>query len=245
MDNPLQQLRPDDPLEKIHALARDLAYLAIGGSTSAEFRVGTRGWKGDPRYESEIETPDLALFRTKWWDGDKFMGPGFELLASYDYLTVPELDVYQLKSQAFQLLQKPAEKPSIFISYRRRDSSAFALLIEARLRLAGVDNVFVDKDIKAGETWHERLEEVIKQCRYFICLVGQHTLESRVVAEEIDLAVASGCRIISIWHNGQVMTQTVPQELQKRHAITVTGESAREYETAISELLNTLGYNTY
>lgn len=245
MSNPLQQPRPDDPLDRVHDLARDLAYLALGGSMSAEIRVGTRGWKGDPRYESEIETPDLAAFRKKWWNGDTFAGPSFELLASYDYLAVPQLDVYHIKSQAFQLLQKPAEKPSVFISYRRKDSSAFALLIEARLRLVGLDSVFVDKSIKAGEVWHDRLEEAIGQCQHFICLVGKTTFESSVIADEIRTAVASNRRIISIWHNGQVMTDAAPTELQKRHAITVTGESAREYETAISELLNTLGYKTY
>ena|SRR5579859_494243 len=166
MNNPLLLLRPDDPFDKVHDMPRDMAYLVLGGSMSAEIRLGTRGWKGDPRYESEIETPDLTAFRTKWWDGGTFDGPGFELLAAYDYLAVLELDVYQLKPQAFHLLQKPAERPSVFISYRRKDSSAFALLIEARLRLAGVDNVFIDKNIRAGETWHERLEEVIQHCRF-------------------------------------------------------------------------------
>jgi hypothetical protein len=245
MNTFLQQPRPDDPLEKIHDYARDLAYMALQGVISAEMRVGARGWKGDPRYESELDSPDLVAFRNKWWASDTFAGPDFGLLASYEYVTVPELDVYLLTAQALALLQKPAGKPMVFISYRRKDSSAFALLVEARLRLVGVDSIFIDKNIQAGEIWHERLAEIIGQCQHFICLVGPNTLTSPVIADEIRAAVAAGCRIISVWHAGQSMDDQTPADLRKRHAISVTGESAREYETAISELLNTLGYRTY
>jgi hypothetical protein len=240
MYNPLQQPRPDDPVQKIHDYARDLAYLALQSKMSAEIQVGARGWSGDPRYEADNDSPELASFRAKWWESDWFAGPDYGLLASYQYMTICETNAYLLAAPAFALLDKPARKPTVFISYRRKDSSAFALLIEARLRLVGVDSIFIDKHIQAGDTWHDRLETVIAECEQFICLVGPGTLESSVIADEIRAAVAAGSRIISIWHQGQTMDERTPAELRKRHAILVSGESARDYETAISELLNAL-----
>jgi hypothetical protein len=152
---------------------------------------------------------------------------------------------YVLPPKALQLLEKPVQAPGVFISYSRKDSSAFALLVEARLRIVGVPDVFIDKKITAGDEWAEHLEERIREARYFICLVGPNTLRSSVVGQEVEWAVQAGCRIISIWHGGAKITDSAPEALRKRHAISVTEESAREYETAISELLNSMGYRTY
>lgn len=41
------------------------------------------------------------------------------------------------------------------------------------------------------------------------------------------------------------MNSSAPEILQKRHAITVTPETALEYENAINQLLNAMGYSTY
>ncbi|MBK8029216.1 MAG: toll/interleukin-1 receptor domain-containing protein [Chloroflexi bacterium] len=151
---------------------------------------------------------------------------------------------FVLTEKALRLLEKPSAPPSVFISYKRDQSSPLALLVEARLRLAGNPNPFVDKLIVAGEGWRERLKGTIEQSKYFVCLVGKDTLQSEWVQKEIEWAAEASCTLISIWH-GCEMDETCPAALRERHAITVTGESAREYETAISELLNALGYATY
>jgi hypothetical protein len=65
-----------------------------------------------------------------------------------------------------------------------------------------------------------------------------------MVLKEIQWAENAGCRIISIWH-GCSIDATAPEVLRTHHAIQVTGESALEYETAVNQLLNALGYRTY
>ncbi|MBN8639865.1 MAG: toll/interleukin-1 receptor domain-containing protein [Anaerolineae bacterium] len=176
--------------------------------------------------------------------------PPAALLQTFGYIELSTITKtatgigYLLTEKALRLLEKPSAPPSVFISYKRDQSSPLALLVEARLRLAGNPNPFVDKLIVAGEGWRERLKGTIEQSKYFVCLVGKDTLQSEWVQKEIEWAAEASCTLISIWH-GCEMDETCPAALRERHAITVTGESAREYETAISELLNALGYATY
>jgi hypothetical protein len=255
MDNPLKLPRPDDALQQIHDYARDLAYLFVQGDCKPQITLGKRySWNDNPHVEREGDSQNRIDFRLKWGDyGESFRAPSIDLLISFDYLVEVEsrqvdqytLTTYIFTPKAFQLLEKPAQMPAIFVSYSRKESSALALLIEARLRLVGADRIFIDKMITAGNDWQEQLVETIRQCTYFICLVGPTTLNSQVVNHEIAQAVESGCRIISVWHNGHKMGADSPEALRRLHAITVTGESAREYETALSELLNSMGYRTY
>jgi hypothetical protein len=48
-----------------------------------------------------------------------------------------------------------------------------------------------------------------------------------------------------VLHNGAHLDETAPEILKTRHAITVTAENALGYETAVNQLLNSLGYSTY
>ena len=88
-----------------------------------------------------------------------------------------------------------------------------------------------------------RAQERIVNSRYFICLIGATTLESAQVRHEIDWACEAGCSIISLWHGGEI--DAAPPTLRDRHAILVKAESALDYEVAINQLLNALGYSTY
>jgi len=136
--------------------------------------------------------------------------------------------------------------PSVFISYKQDQSSALALLIEARLKLQDSNiNVFIDKLLQPGDDWEQRLEETVRQSRYFICLVGKNTLESETVQKEIQWAHDAGCIIISICHNSYTIDGNLPIELKGKQAIIIAQESAKHYESAISDLLNGLGYSTY
>ncbi len=254
-DNPLKLPYPADTLQQIHEFARDLAYLFVQRELQPTITLGGRfSWSDNPFIERDGDGPNRIDFRRKW-GGDDHPTPDFNLLVTFGYLNASAprqvqgqtgtLVDYIITPTALRLLEKPVGAPSVFISYRRKDSSAFGLLIEARLRLAGVANVFIDKAITAGEDWNRLIEDTIRDCKYFVCLIGPTTLESTVVRREIDLATTTGCRLISIWHGGATMTADGPDALKKLHAITVTGESAREYETAISQLLNSLGYRTY
>ena len=240
MANPFELPAPDDTIERVHELARDLAYGAAHGLWHSRIQ-----WQvllnPEISHIAKVFTENLT---TKWYK--KY--PSEFLLLSFGYFSALNDEsgrsTYLLTEKAFALLQKPTAPPDIFISYRRSESSAFGLLVEARLRLAVNPNPFVDKNLTAGEEWNRELEEKIRHSRYFVLLVGKTTLQSPYVLQELEWAVDAGCRIISIWH-GCKMDSTAPDVLQSRHALTVDAESAFGYEIAVNQLLNSMGYSTY
>lgn len=226
-EDPLRQPLPNDPLERIHRLARDLAYGAVHNMWNSQI-ITTNGWAdGVPRY-------------LRVWGGDH---PNIYLLNSFAYVAKQGPGEYILTEKAFALLERPAVSPSVFISYRRSESSAFGLLVEARLRMAGVQHPFLDKNLVPGDEWIQMLEQRIRQCQYFILLLGPSTLESAYVQQEIAWALQSQVNIIPIWHNNFHGAEDYPAELESKNAIRVKEESAEEYELAIIRLLSRLGYS--
>lgn len=170
----------------------------------------------------------------------------------------------KLKPSAFALLLE-SEPYNVFISYRRLDSSALALLVLARLKEHSLVP-FVDMALEAGGNWHADLEERIKACDYFIILLGKETLASDMTAREICWAIDSQRTIIPFWHGefgkqddfdlGQYIVKLaanwndanlvsriadVRDVIQQTNAIRVTDESASGYNSAIVELLNRFG----
>src|SRR5262249_7958909 len=140
-------------------------------------------------------------------------------------------------------LEKPTVAPSVFISYRRNQSSALGLLIVARLKAVGVPNPFIDMVIDPGAEWHALLEKTIRQSRYFIALIGPGTLESPYVRNEIAWALITPDQvIIPCWHGGFNPGPDYPAALGTRNAIRLKEESAQEYELALIKLLNRMGY---
>ena len=165
---------------------------------------------------------------------------------------------------AFDLLEV-AEPYNVFISYRRLDSSALALLVLARLKEHNLVP-FVDMALEAGANWHADLEQRIKICDFFILLLGHETLASDMTAQEICWAIDADKTIIPVWHNGfgteyefdssRSIVQLaanwndkhlvsrigdVRDVIEQTNAIRVTDESASGYNTAIVELLNRFG----
>ena len=241
MENPFEQNAPTDILDRVREFARDLAY----GATLGLWHTRVQ-WR-------QIQNPEISnhskifaqYLRPKW--GSDF--PSEFLLLSFgftkDYGSETGYSTYLLTDKAFQLLEQPSSPPDVFISYRRSESSAFRLLIEARLRLAGNPNPFIDKNLVPGSEWNAQLKQQIQRSRYFIALIGKTTLESPYVVQEIQWAAESNCTIISVLHNDTHMDDSTPEVLKSRHAITVTEENALGYETAVNQLLNSLGYSTY
>jgi hypothetical protein len=232
-------------IDRVHEFARDLAYGVANGWWEPHFNVTYYGGGGKDWYAGRPTPEGMEIFdqltEKKWGK----LIPSENVMVTFGYFERESSEVFNLTHKAFTLLEKPHRPPNIFISYKRDQSSAFGLLIEARLRIAGNPNPFIDKNIVAGEEWDKRLEESIKNSRYFVCLIGTRTLESPIVHQEIAWAEQYGCVIISIWHGGAKIDAATPPGLAKRHAIVVSGESAREYENAVNELLNSLGYSTY
>lgn len=171
--------------------------------------------------------------------------PGLDLLVNNGYITV-ESNQYTLTRAAFDLIEE-TEPTNIFISYRRKDSSAFALLVLTRLKMAGLEP-FLDLALVPGEDWHEGLRSRIQRYDYFILLVGQETLSSSVVIEEISWALEANLTILPIWHNGFSyrsdqwnLPPAVDEALRLRHTIRVVEENPLAYNNAILELLNRFG----
>ena len=200
MDNPLEQPAPDDPIARVHEFARDLAWGVALGMWETGFRVlrsiGDEGWMSlSP--QNEHHENFKQFLQDKW--NNKL--PGSDLLKSFGFL---ELDAerfdqyspaYLLTLRAFALLEKPPRPPEVFISYRHAESSAFALLIEARLKNKDPDiSVFIDKAIQKGEDWEERIKKAVETSGVFICLLGPDFAESDMMSMEIDWAEQSGSR---------------------------------------------------
>jgi len=113
------------------------------------------------------------------------------------------------------------------------------------LRLAGNNNVFLDKNIRAGEDWERLIQERVQAAQYFVCLVTPNSLESLYIRKEIEWAAAiPEITRIAICHNGMTMT-ACPPELQTGQGYTIPEEGADHYENAVNFVLNGLGYPTY
>ena len=205
---------------------------------------------------------NLQPFVEERWS-DKSKNQLLEILKGHKYLDkVP--GGFEIAPTAFDLLEK-TEPYNIFISYRRLDSSALALLVLARLKEHSLVP-FVDMALEAGGNWHADLEERIKACDYFVILLGSKTLASDMTAKEICWAIDSGKTIIPFWHGGFGKEKSfdlspyivklaaewndenlvsrigdVRDVIQQTNAIRVTDESASGYNTAIVELLNRFG----
>jgi hypothetical protein len=90
-------------------------------------------------------------------------------------------------------------KSSIFVSYRRSPSEAYALLIAEKLAPYGM-KVFVDTlTVEGAEAFPERLLKGIRDADIFVCLLASSTLESEWVRREIEHAHALGKPMIPVF----------------------------------------------
>ncbi len=264
MDNPLEQPAPNDPVERVHTFARDLAYGATQGKWGSKFQVNLmRGedWYSLTYFQGVDSDANFVPYLEKKWANNN---PTSDLLESYGYISLVERfesgsRSYLLTSKAFDLLEKPTAPPSVFISYARRTSSALALLIEARLKLEDRQlRAFIDKDIPLGDEWRDVLEARISASQYFVCLLTMDTLTSKPIAEELEIALRTPtCKIIPICHNGyrfstpfntdlgeRALSSEMIDTLATKNALVVDTESAASYEDKVNRLLSRIGYST-
>jgi hypothetical protein len=248
MENPLDLPVPQDRIQRAHDYARDMAWLLTNDLCYETLITGTAATdthKILTVFPGQWIAEDVnTRFRAKW---ENPLRPSVGILEAFDLITeIPDMQShYRLTRTAYSLLLKPPQAPSVFISYRRKHSTTFALLVEARLRLAGNQSVFVDKMLEIGGDWREELEQRVAECQYLIVLIGETTFESEWVRREVEVAAANGAIIIPIWHPGVKRNEHTPQVINDRQEIRVERENADGYETAISKLLNRMGYATY
>ena len=239
---------PANPIARIKTFARELAegatYELWGTTISIYF----------PREESKTEKPrpddeNLRQYMEKRWGIGEH--PGYDMLLRQEYVTVESSDwfraYYAFTKSAFDLLED-VDQASVFISYKRSESSAFALLIAKVLEQAGLAP-FVDMQLRPGDDWRDVLEQNVKSADYFVLLLGTETLASDVTMQELQWALDAGKSIITIRHNDFTfedvdwtsVSKEIGDAIQRTHSIEVTQENPLAYNTALTELLNRFG----
>ncbi len=211
--------------------------------------------KDNQRYEDFTKRIDILsskqpvyyivqYLQNRW----EYNWPSAELLEVNGYLKRTDKNHidWEVSKSAFDLLEE-VEPVNIFISYKRSESSAFAMYMLTRLKIEGLE-AFVDMSLIPGEDWHAGLKERIKEYDYLVVLTGKETLKSDVCIKEIGWAIEAGLKIIPVWHNlfeYKQETWNVPPKtaeiLTSTHSIRVKEESASGYNTAMVELLNVFG----
>jgi TIR domain-containing protein len=93
--------------------------------------------------------------------------------------------------------------PSVFISYQRAASSAWALLLKREMEREHGFQVFVDAEQQdsVGQ-FPLKLHRRIQECDVFICLLAESTLASDWVRREIQLASEAGKPMIPVFQEG-------------------------------------------
>jgi len=232
-----QRPLPSNPMARVRTLAKELAE----GAAAGHWNMYLYTFRGALTTDQEA----ILTYFSKRWNEKQ---PGLDLLIGNQYLQhySPNSDTLVITRQAFDLLDE-AEPASIFISYKRSESSAFALLVLARLKAEGLEP-FLDLSLVPGEDWQKGLKERIQGYDYLIALLGNETLKSEVCIQELTWALEAGVDIIPVWHNGFLyrssewnLPPAVESALQNTHTIRVIEESTLAYNNAIVELLNRFG----
>jgi hypothetical protein len=219
-----QRHLPQNQMARVRTLAKEMAEGVLEGV-----------W-GNSVYGDEF-----AAYLSKRW---KSNAPPLHILAANGYI---EHEMSPAPIAAAYALVELTEPSTIFISYKRSESSAFALLVLARLKQGGLEP-FLDLALEPGEDWQAGLKNRIQSRDYFVWILGPTSLQSEVVNKEIQWALEGGLAIIPIWHGGFKynpaewnLSPEIDRALQHTHTIRVIEESALAYNNAIVELLNRFG----
>jgi hypothetical protein len=230
---------PSNPMSRIRTMAKELAEGAVHGHWSI-YLYTFRGQLMDMEGQQEL----LTYLNRRW--GEKH--PPLDLLITNQYVQLlnGSSDTLTITREAFALLDE-VEPANIFISYKRSESSAFALLVLARLKAAGLEP-FLDLSLVPGEDWEKGLKERIQKYDHLIALIGKETLKSEVCIKELTWALEARLNLIPVWHNGftyksdaWTLPPAIDTALRQTHTIRVIEESALGYNNAIVELLNRFG----
>ena len=110
-------------------------------------------------------------------------------------------------------MEATAEKPGIFISYARSDSSTLAEELVAGLELAGF-RAFLDRhDIAAAEDWEARLGALILGADTVVFILSPAAVRSERCAWEVERAAELGKRLIPV-QGTPVPEAAVPEPLR-------------------------------
>ena len=242
---------PRNPMARIETFARELAEGAAHGlwtTTFNRFAITFEGRRANTPQAQVI----FKYIEARW--GDVESVPGFDLLVQNGFLIYENPQRYEemftITKASFDLLAT-GDASNIFVSYKRNESSSFALLVAHVLRQAGL-NPFVDMQLEAGGDWRNQLRESIRQADYLVLLLAPTTLQSTVTLQEIEWAMGAGTTIVPVWHRGfsfkasewTTLPETISELIADTHTIRVTEENPLAYNSALSELLNRFGISS-
>ncbi|HUN06022.1 MAG TPA: toll/interleukin-1 receptor domain-containing protein [Aggregatilineales bacterium] len=139
---------------------------------------------------------------------------------------------------------------SIFISYRRDDSSGHALKIFETLRdHFGEENIFFDKNnLEMGASWDVKIQTELQNCEILIAVIGNKWLNSRIfelddyVRLEISTALKRGVGLIPVLVDGASfpLLSQIPDDLHsltKRQALWISDKGIKNYNYDLSQLV--------
>lgn len=181
----------------------------------------------------------LQYYYYKRWKGNP---PSLESLQSRKLLD-EDLSLLPL---AFQLYDKHLRSQlKVFISYRRSESSMFALYLHERLSDTGFSSFLDMQSLEYGQNWRLALKDSIQECGYFILLLAPKTLGSKVVVQEITWAFENNMKIIPAWHGGfhyeHDPAHNIPPRfknlLTDTHTLIIEQENPAQYKQVVEELL--------
>jgi len=92
----------------------------------------------------------------------------------------------------------------VFISYAREDET-YAVRLADELGTRRFE-VWIDRDIRHGERWPERLEQAVRDCAALIVIMTPEAEGSEWVNNEVMLAMTTGKSIFPLLLRGQVLT---------------------------------------
>ena len=172
-------------------------------------------------------------------------------------ILIPVLVVYVTRTLKGKKTKSVSGNESVFLSYRRNDSSGYTLAVYQKLKgQLGVDKVFMDMDdIPHGVDFSEHLDKVLSNASTVLVMIGDSWLNATnasgrrldnpgdFVRMEIATALERDIRVIPVLLNGAEMptAQELPKVLQglsRRNAIRIYDD---QFEASIERLVESIG----
>ena len=130
-----------------------------------------------------------------------------------------------------------SDKLKVFVSYSRRDASAFAEELVAGLELAGFAPFLDRHDIVAGEDWEARLNGLIEHADTVVYIVSPESVRSERCEWEVNTALEKTKRILPVLF-APVPEADIPEQLRRRQFVRFdTGQSVTRPLAQLAEAL--------
>lgn len=136
------------------------------------------------------------------------------------------------KSEVVQARGATVTRPSIFISYSRRNVDFVDRLVQSLERL-GFDCWVDRQDLEGGTTWREKISLSIRKCQAFVLVISPDSMNSPIVAQEVSLAEFHGRPIIPVMYEVCDLPPGIDLQIHKLHWVNF---AVNQYDDAMVQL---------